>query len=105
MNKYIAINVKSETFHCVADSKKELLEILTEEHATEGTPDKFFIAEIIDTISISTKKIVEATLINSEGKEVKVDARDRLVPTERVRAPTAEEEVIDILEKIGLGEE
>ena len=85
MSRYAAVNTKTGFLQCIADTKKELLEILTEEHPDNGTFEQFHIAEIIDTISISTKTIIEAIITNSEGKEIKIDSRDRVIPTERTR--------------------
>lgn len=92
MFKYIAINKTDNLCHGSAKTKKKLLEILGSLHPDDEIPNEFYIVEIIDTISICTKTIIETTIMGSDGREMKIDARDRFIPTERNRDQGKEEE-------------
>lgn len=103
MIKYMSICVESGVIETKGDTKAEVIEKLSinlgqKEHGK----GEFYIVEVVDSLTISTKQVVQTSIINADGKEVKIDARDRVIPTERTRGESAsiEEEVEDILSRV-----
>ena len=112
MSKYITISKQTREVFSTGETKKEAIEKLSRLIIDEevGHTD-FHILEVIDTISVQARQVVETTITSSDGREMKLDSRDRLVPTERVRAsseaekhPEEELDVDNILEQVGLSE-
>lgn len=100
MNKYMAIDASTHKIEAEGETKKEVIDSLAD--SLKDTKGTFKIVEVVDTLSITTKQVIETTMINSEGKEVKIDARDRVIPTERTRTPGAlEPQVQEILDNAG----
>jgi len=106
MNNYIAIETETNQIIARAATKKDLINELINDlsgvlGSGEGT-GQYHIAEIIDTLTVSTKQIIESMITNSDGKEVKVDSRDRVIPTERKRTTgDLEAQAEELLEQIG----